>query len=231
MFQLRLGRWEEVLADVAACDTLITDTPYSAKTHTGHDRGRQHDRAARKRLSYRAWGEPEVRRFVAHWAPRTRGWFVTITDHVLAPLWSLALEQLGRYVFAPLPFVAPGSRVRRQGDGPALWAVQIVVARPRCAPWCRWGALPGAYVLPKGEARAALIGGKPPWLMRQLVADYSRPGELVVDPCAGAATTLIEADKLGRQALGAEMSARAFARAREVWRNNNQGVRDASRRR
>jgi len=38
-----------------------------------------------------------------------------------------------------------------------------------------------------------IIGGKPMWLMRALVRDYSRPGNLVCDPCAGGATTLIAA--------------------------------------
>ncbi len=36
---LRLGRWQEALADVGEVDAVITDPPYSARTHEGHDDG------------------------------------------------------------------------------------------------------------------------------------------------------------------------------------------------
>jgi hypothetical protein len=227
---LRLGRWQDVLADVE-CDALIVDAPYSARTHGGHDEGtaaanrvRPEDERRqrldkrtgsvyavgvnrRKQLGYTAWADEDVRAFVASWAPRTRGWLVSITDHVLAPTWSDALTAQGRYVFSPIAFVAPGSRVRMSGDGPAQWSCWIVVARPRAL--SKWGALPGAYVLPalqndRANDRLAVTGGKPPWLMQSLVRDYSRPGDIVCDPCAGGGTTLLAAAIEGRRAVGAE---------------------------
>jgi DNA modification methylase len=42
--------------------------------------------------------------------------------------------------------------------------------------------------------------------MRALVRDYSRPGDLVVDPCAGGGTTLAAALLEGRRACGAEVN-------------------------
>lgn len=33
--ELRCGRWQDVLADVTQCDAVITDPPYSDKTHSG----------------------------------------------------------------------------------------------------------------------------------------------------------------------------------------------------
>ena len=74
-----------------------------------------------------------------------------------------------------------------------------------------WGTLPGAYV-GKPE-RMAVIGGKPLWAMRAIVSDYSRPGDLVVDPYAGGATTLIAAAELGRRAIGAEVDPETFEKA------------------
>jgi site-specific DNA-methyltransferase (adenine-specific) len=41
--------------------------------------------------------------------------------------------------------------------------------------------------------------------MRQIVADYSAPGDLICDPFAGMATTLLAASAEGRRAVGAEM--------------------------
>lgn len=209
--QYLFGTWQDMLATHAA-DCLIVDAPYSERTHVAHSKGKALERAP---LNYACWGAPDVQTFVESWAPRIRGWFVTITDHVLAPFWSAALEAHGRYVFSPLAYVAPGSRVRLQGDGPSQWSTWIIAARPRTRDFAKWGTLPGAYVLPAGqrieEKVRAVMGGKPLWLMRSLVRDYSRVGDLIVDPCAGAATTLRAAQIEGRCSIGAEPDPKHFA--------------------
>jgi len=51
------------------------------------------------------------------------------------------------------------------------------------------------------------------WLMRAIVSDYSRPGDLVCDPFAGGGTTLLAAAIEGRRAIGAEESPETYARA------------------
>lgn len=215
-WDLRRGRWQEALADVEHVDAVIVDAPYSARTHGGHDRQvrrciEKGDRLGMRELAYTALGEQDVRAFVEAWSPRCRGWFVTITDHVLAPVWAAALEDAGRYVFAPLPWVAPGSRVRLVGDGPSCWTCWIVVARPRTREFATWGTLPGAYVI--NADRGAHIGGKPIALMEALVRDYTRPGDLVCDPCAGYGTTLAAAARNGRRAVGAELDPETHAQA------------------
>ena len=170
----------------------------------------------RRPLSYAAWTPDDVREFVAWAAPRTRGWMVCMTDNVLAPVYAEAMEEAGRYVFAPLVWYSPGSRVRMTGDGPSCWVCWIIVSRPRSQPYSKWGALPGGYAGPQDHARngdKAHVGGKPLWLMRDLVRDYSRPGDVVCDPCAGWGTTLIAAAIEGRHGLGAEMDAETHATA------------------
>lgn len=223
---LRLGRWQDVLADVE-CDALITDPPYSERTHASHsprtdvltacerDARWAAKGGKRRKIDYTSWSAEDVSAFVSHWSPRTTGWFVAITDHILAPEWERSLSAAGRYVFAPLQFVAPGSRVRLSGDGPALWSVTIVVARPKTRAFQRWGSLPGAYVLPPGESdkEQGVIGCKPLWLMRALVRDYSRPGSVICDPCSGGATTLVAARLEGRRSVGAEMDELTYRKA------------------
>jgi DNA modification methylase len=49
--------------------------------------------------------------------------------------------------------------------------------------------------------------------MRSIVRDYSRPGDLICDPCAGGATTLIAAQLEGRDSIGSEMDPQTHARA------------------
>jgi hypothetical protein len=234
---LRLGRWQDALADVEMVDAVVVDAPYSAKTHSGHDGGAEATRFRsedekrmrvdrrtgavyavgvnrRQAIAYEAWAEDEVNAFVGSWSPRCRGWFCAVTDHVLAPTWTSFLEAEGRYVFAPVPIVETGSRVRLTGDGPSSWTCWLVVARPRTPEFVRWGTLPGAYI-GSGRGDREHIGGKDSTIMRAIVSDYTRPGDLVCDPCAGAATTLLAAAIEGRRAIGAEMDPETFAKAQK----------------
>ena len=215
---LRFGRWQDVLAGVE-CDALIVDAPYSERTHSalGRAAGSLRDQGkAITPINYAHWTPDDVNLFIDSWAPRTRGWIVSITDHVLAPHWESAMDRHDRCSFSPIAFVAPGSRIRLAGDGPSQWSCWIVVSRPRTQEFRKWGTLPGAYVLPKQQdAKQLVIGGKPAWLMRAIVRDYTRPGDLVCDPCAGGGTTLLAALSEGRRAVGAEMDPKHFEIARK----------------
>jgi hypothetical protein len=250
----------EVVRDRGGCDAVIVDAPYSERTHQGHDGGADEanaadlpavrgnkkrlelgsravrrgldSRAVRRGLDYAAWTPEDVAEFVAAWVPLTRGWIVSLTDHVLACAWEDAFEREGRYVFSPVACVEPGSRVRLVGDGPAQWSCWAVAARPRDGEWLERRAtarmarnekraLPGAYVVPAGhgERGREVVGGKPPWLLERLIEDYSEPGDLVVDPCAGGFTTGIACQRTGRRFIGgdallehAELGARRISR-------------------
>lgn len=202
------------LEGIGPCDCIITDPPYSKRTHTGHDASAQghlgpgFDKAQRDPITYSFWDSPTVGAAAAAWNRACSGWIVILTDHVLAPHWAESFDARGRYVFAPLPAVINGAGVRLSGDGPSSWTRWIVVARPRCEPYSKWGTLPGAYVGKREEM--PWIGGKPLWLMRALVRDYSRPGDLVCDPCCGGGTTLVAAKDLGRRFVGYDIDPKAI---------------------
>lgn len=210
-------------------DLLHVDAPYSDKTHDWHKAGKmtadsragwakrnpgrsESYYAARQAevsdLPYPSWSPAQVASFVGLWLPVVSGWFTTITDNVLAPDWSAALELSGLYTFSPLAWVELGSRVRMVGDGPAQWSCQVIVARPRKEPWSKWGALPGAYVAPGENAQNRpdrITGAKSFALTCQFLQDYSRPGALVLDPCLGGGTTLSAARATGRRCIGVEL--------------------------
>lgn len=223
VIDLRLGRWQEALADVGEVDAVITDPPYSARTHEGHDAIADNmltsghlspDGIKRRAINYSAWSPADVDEFVGAMTPRCRGWFVALTDHVLAPAWEVSFLARGWLCFPPLPIVIRGSRVRMQGDGPSCVTIQIVAARPRNKRMAAWGTLPGYYDLP-AERAMTVTGGKPLLLMGAIVRDYSRPGDLICDPCAGGATTLIAAAMEGRRAVGSEMDPKTYELARQ----------------
>lgn len=196
--ELRLGRYQDVLADVE-CDAVITDAPYSARVHDGHDAAA--DTTDRRAISYSHWSPADVGVFVDFWAPRNRGWFVCLSDHGLCEAYEDAFRAHGLTTFAPVGILIPGMTVRMAGDGPSSWMLYANVARPKRL--SKWGTLPGGYTGGPGER--VHIGGKPLWLMRALVRDYSKRGDLICDPCAGAATTLIAAGVEGRRSIGAEV--------------------------
>ena len=69
----------------------------------------------------------------------------------------------------------------------------------------------GAYIREGGDKRPTRMGGKPLGVMRAIVRDYSREGDLVCDPFAGHGTTLLAALLDGRRAVGSEVEAEAHA--------------------
>jgi hypothetical protein len=207
---LYLGDCREVLPALAAVSGVITDPPYSERTHLGHDAGTKpaRDEVARSPLGYGALSPADCRAFAHRFSVLAEGWVVWMHDHVLAPHIHAALASAGRTVFAPLPYFHPGRSVRLTGDGPCSWTDWITVARtPRQV---KWGTLPGGYVAGEGWNDKARMGGKPTRLMRLLVKDYSRPGDLVCDPFMGAGTTGVACMLEGRRFVGVEIDPAAF---------------------
>lgn len=206
---LYLGDAREVMLGLDNIAHIITDPPYSERTHAGHDAGARggRDAAARSDLGYGALSEADATKLVGlfHNCP---GWIVWMTDHTLAPHIGKELEALGRYVFAPVPYHHPGRSVRLSGDGPSSWTDWLVVSRT--AAQHRWGTLRGGYVAGPGWDDKERMGGKPTRLMRLIVSDYSRPGELVCDPFMGAGTTGVACMLEGRDFIGIEIDPEAF---------------------
>lgn len=221
-WDLRLGAWQDVLSDVE-CDALICDPPYSARTHEGAmviDKGG----GTHTEINYAHYDRVDVEDLIGSWSRRVRGWIVVMHDHAQQQWYADALEASGRYVFAPLPYVNVAPAPRMTGDGPASSTCWITVARPRSQEWTSWGSLPGHYVGVGGRhGHQHVVGGKPEWLMRAIVRDYSRPGDLVVDPFCGGGTTALAAAMEGRRAITSEIDPEHFGIARRRLSRGVQG--------
>lgn len=217
MIDLRFGRWENVLLDdfdstPVACDLVLTDPPFSKRTHDSKPTRYDGSPEEGATPNYDPWGRDEVFHFVRTWHPACRGWLAAITDSDLCPFWREAYADVGRCDFAPVPCILPGMTVRQQGDGPSSEALYLMVARPRGAEWAQWGTRPGWYKANPDRTRKH-GRGKPDLLLRAIVADYSLPGDTVVDPMAGWGSTMSAAFGLGRRAIGAEMDREAYETA------------------
>jgi site-specific DNA-methyltransferase (adenine-specific) len=208
---IRLGRWQDVLADVKV-DCILTDPPYSSRTHDGLNEyvesGGFNDGTERQAICYASWTADTVAEFIGAWSGRVRGWWGCMTSHDLIPAYEAAYRAAGLYAFSPVPIIQ--KRPRLVGDGPSSWAVYMMVARPKNVEFSRWGCLPGAYEA--GTVKGSGIAGtKPLGLMRAIVRDYSKPGDLVCDPFVGSGTTAIAALSEGRRFVGSEMDPKHHA--------------------
>lgn len=201
----------EILPTLGRVAHIITDPPYSERTHQGHDdvaSGKRRDGAERLALGYSALTRDGAERLAEQFAAVCDGWIVWMTDHTLAPVIAKRLEDLKRYVFAPVPYHHPGRSVRLAGDGPSSWTDWLIVSRT--AAQHRWGTLRGGYVAGPGWDDKERMGGKPTRLMELVVSDYSRPGETVCDPFMGAGTTGVACHRTGRDFIGIEIDEPSF---------------------
>jgi len=239
--RLILGDAAEVLPTIGKVAHIITDPPYSERTHSGHDQvalqvrrdgaerlalgytalsrdgaerlalgytALSRDGAERLALGYTALSRDGAERLAETFAAASDGWIVWMTDHTLAPTIAGKLESIGRYVFAPLPYFHAGRSVRLAGDGPSSWTDWLVVSRTKAQ--SKWGTLRGGYVAGPGWDDKVRMGGKPTRLMRLVVTDYSRPGELVCDPFMGAGTTGVACMMEDRDFVGIEIDEATF---------------------
>lgn len=195
-------------------NTLITDPPFSARTHEAATT--RADGSAPEGLtpSYTAWNAHDVQRFVEHIGPRVSGWMCCMTDHVLAPCFENAYRSIGRYAFAPVMVVIRGGSVRVRADGPSSGGIYLMVARPVGGEFASWGTLPGYYV---GNRSPDAQGGrgKPEWLLNAIVRDYSREGDVIADPMCGWGSTIKAAVAMRRVGVGCDIDEEAVIKARK----------------
>lgn len=229
MIDLRHGPWQKALVDVEEVNTVITDPPYSERVHRAGALIEGKDDAERSvDIGYDAFTEADIKEFCESWSPRTSGWMCMHTSHDLIPVWESCLNEVGRYVFPPVPCVMRGMSVRLQGDGPSSWTCWLMVARPKRKEFMSWGTLPGAYFgAPPSRASAngdksLVMGQKPVWLLRDIVRDYSRAGSVVCDPFSGGGTTALACKYLGRKFVGAELDKEIHAKSLRRVNGNGQ---------
>jgi site-specific DNA-methyltransferase (adenine-specific) len=209
---LYLGDCRDILPTLGKVDHIITDPPYSARTHTSHDNranteGR-FDGADVKKLGYGALSEADASALAILFCDSAHGWIAWLTDANLAKHISDELERLGRTIFLPLPYFHPGRSVRLTGDGPSSWTDWLVVSRTKAQ--SKWGTLRGGYVAGPGWDDKVRMGGKPTRLMQLIVCDYSRQNDVVCDPFMGAGTTGVACMREGRKFIGIEIDPDAF---------------------
>lgn len=210
-WEARLGPWQEVLADVGEVSSLVADPPYSARTDEGYMSHGSHHVAMSTDIGYAPITLADAHALAASWAPRVQRWAIIFGDHVSREWHAQAWEAQGWYVFAPVVWVKRGAAPRFRGDGPGSHVDHMMVARRRGLD--PDGARPGWYLVntPRaGHGYTGVTGSKDPDGMRAIIRDYSKAGDLVVDPFCGSGTTALAAAMEGRRAITSELDPATF---------------------
>lgn len=211
---LRFGRWQDVLADVERCDSLITDPPYSDRTAKGYRHGT--DSRDDTGITYGSITEADAIELAAFWAPRVARWAVVFCDHIAFRWHEAAWTEQNWYTFAPVIWAKKAAPPRLRGDGPASQCDHMLVARPRS--FAGDGHKRGWYHAEtprRGHGWMGVTGNKDPLAMRAVIRDYSRNGDLVIDPYAGSATTAMACAAEGRRCITAECDEHNYEIARK----------------
>ena len=206
------------LADKSV-DHTITDPPYSAKTHSKGRRIVTPGTVAAHFIPYRPM-TPALMRAVSHQIVRiTRRWIVITCDSDSPQLWRAALEAAGAEFVRHGIFYKDDAQPQMSGDRPGTGFECVVICHaPRDSGRMRWnggGRCARWHAMSDARQPGGLIvdGQKPLALMRQLVADFSDPGELICDPFAGGGTTAVACQELGRDCITFECDEDTYNKA------------------
>jgi hypothetical protein len=197
---------------VERCGAVITDPPYSERTHRNMRSGGTVAEGGGSSIGYGSIDKEGIWEVVNWWMPWC-SFFVMFGDH-LTVQWALeAMGDTGEAItYPPVAWVKTNGPPRFSGDGPACSVEFIAIGRRRGKVARRHR--PGYYRGPiAGPKERTVTGTKPLWLCRALVRDYSEPGDLILDPFAGSAAIVLAAAMEHRRGVGAEICAETHAGA------------------
>ena len=224
-WQLHCGDGVAGLRDHDPVDVTITDPPYTehvndhARASPKRVRGRQ--QVVEREFGFAALSPEIMDAAAAAIAYRTWRWAIVFCAHDQQEDWREALTRHGMVdVKRTLIWWKSNSTPQLTGDRPAF-NYECAVLMHGAGVDLRWngGGLGSVLQGPIDEThKQSKRGGtmdrhptaKPLWLMRRLVELFTDPGELVADPFAGGATTLVASVVEGRRAVGWEIDRKSY---------------------
>jgi site-specific DNA-methyltransferase (adenine-specific) len=191
----------DILPTLDTVDVLMSDPPYSEASHLMHDAGKrwaqEQDGLQRAVMTFAHVDGEYLDRLLAL-APVTR-WAVFTMDERLSAWLRMNPPRGWKYVRTGL-WVKPGSMPQFTGDRPAMGYEPVVIMHTTGGRM-RWNGGGKAGIWTFSPVRGVHPTEKPLGLYEALVADFTDPGELILDPFAGSGTTGVAAFNLGRRAI------------------------------
>ena len=197
-------------------DHVICDPPYGERTHTNHRVGatRAHkgisaSPSRSKDIGFAPLTAEQMRGCAEQFARVVRRWSIMFCEIEQGSDWRLELERAELDYVRTGAWVKPGSTPQFSGDRPAAGFEAIVIAHAKGRKRWNGGGKHGLWTHPivKPQCGDRLhTTQKPLALMKELIEDFTSPGDLILDPFAGSGTTGVAARMLGRRFIGWELS-------------------------
>ncbi len=194
----------EVLPSLPPVDMVLTDPPYSERTHkmAKTNKGAGH---GTKLVTFEALTDETFCAAMRACVTASLGWVVATCDyrHLALLLDWPEFIRVGAWV-KPNPM--PQISADRPGQGFEVVAILHSGKTPKA--WNRGGAAGVWTVSPEREAQVPTQ--KPQALANALLGDFSGLGATILDPFMGSGTTGVAACANGRQFIGIEQDAERF---------------------
>lgn len=198
---LYLGDCREILPTLPKVDVVVTDPPYSARTHAGARTAVNNNDGGRVLVTFDSLDAAQFEAVARMLLAAAERWVVMTCDHAHAALlfdWP-EFVRLGAWVkHAPMPQLT--------GDRPASGHESIAILHG--AGKKRWNGGSKAaiwrHTVLKNPADCLVPTQKPLPLVADLVADFTEAGATVCDPFMGSGTTGEACLDQGRSFIGIE---------------------------
>lgn len=234
---LELGDCLDVMRTLpaASIDQVLCDPPYEAAAHSKARRSQRGPASLRKNgagfVSFAIDFEPmdPATRWMAakHVARVTKRWALFFCQLEGVSPWRDACEWYGLEHRRPLIWVKPDGAPQFTGDRPGTGYECIEALHAKGASRWNGGGRRGVFTyncnsqtrVPDEDHQTP----KPLDLMLELVELFTDPDDIILDPFAGSATTIVAALRLGRRAIGIEREPKWHALGLERLTAEGQG--------
>ena len=212
-WELRLGNclrdeWPE-------CDHVFTDTPYCDHVHAHHRTSKVGHGRTNVTLDFPPF-DPFDRAVTAiKIAQVVSRWVLLFSDHESVSQWIEAVEFASLRKMRVGTWHKPGSTPQLTGDRPGQATEAVVIAHAQQRSRWNGGGLPAFWSYPTRDGCTRVHQTQKPLpLLERMVEQFTDPGELIIDPFAGSATSGVAAIRCGRRWVGWERDPDMFAVAK-----------------
>lgn len=203
---LYLGDCNAILPEIYMVDSVITDPPYSIKTHEGARTGGGDDIL----IDFQSISSKDLVSLSSSLVSKSKNWVVMTCDWLHCA--ALANEMPDEFIRAGV-WVKPNGMPQYTGDRPSMgWESVAILHRAGRKKW-NGGGRHAVWNIPKVSGNHPTE--KPIALVESFVSLFTNPGDLVLDPFMGSGTTGVACANLGRRFIGIERDEKYYRIAKQ----------------
>lgn len=206
--RLILGDCLEIMRVLPPVDHVITDPPYEASVHKKIDRVRRNDGGkVPEKLNFES--VENIRSdTVSAIEILCQGWAILFCATEGVARWADEINNSKLKYKRACAWIKPDAMPQMNGQGPANGMECFVTAWNGKGP-AKWnsGGKRGVYthLIKQRDRDGRHPTEKPISLMAELLADFTNPGETILDPFMGSGTTGVACVRTGRRFIGIEI--------------------------